>query len=118
MEKYEREIENKRIFQEKDEVLSYLAYYDRLTHMPDRHLFIENLDLQNKQCAVVCINLDDFRRINDNFGMTASDEFAVILIDNNTSQDIINFAGQVHSIFFEPINVDGKNEICFFSQAV
>ncbi len=137
MEKYEQEIENKRILQEKDEVLSYLAYYDRLTQMPNRHLFMENLEeniSQNKHCAVVCINLDDFRRINDNFGMTAGDEliktyaermenivgdnnfvarisgdeFAVILSDNNKSQDIINFAGQVQSIFFEPVNVDGK----------
>ncbi|MDE5834921.1 MAG: GGDEF domain-containing protein, partial [Ruminococcus sp.] len=38
----------------------------------------------------------------------SGDEFAVILSDNNKSQDIINFAGQVQSIFFEPVNVDGK----------
>ncbi|MDE6665629.1 MAG: hypothetical protein K2K14_05495 [Ruminococcus sp.] len=31
MEKYEQEIETRRVLQEKDEVLSYLAYYDRLT---------------------------------------------------------------------------------------
>lgn len=68
MEKYEQEIESKRILQEKDEVLSYLAYYDRLTQMPNRHLFMENFEdniNSDKQCAVVCINLDDFRRIND-----------------------------------------------------
>lgn len=68
MEKYEQEIENKRILQEKDEVLSYLAYYDRLTQLPNRHLFMENLEeniSQNKQCSVICINIDDFRRIND-----------------------------------------------------
>lgn len=137
MEKYEQEIENKRILQEKDEVLSYLAYYDRLTQMPNRHLFMENLEENitgNKQCAVVCVNLDDFRRINDDFGMTAGDElirtyatriekivgnddfaarisgdeFAVILSEKNTNQDIINFAGKIQNIFFEPVNVDGK----------
>lgn len=137
MEKYEQEIENKRILQEKDEVLSYLAYYDRLTQMPNRHLFMENLEeniSNNKQCAVVCINLDDFRRINDDFGMNAGDEliktyaeriektvgnddfaarisgdeFAVILGEKNTNQDIVNFAGQIQNVFLEPVNVDGK----------
>ncbi|MDE6780984.1 MAG: GGDEF domain-containing protein, partial [Ruminococcus sp.] len=76
MEKYEQEIESKRILQEKDEVLSYLAYYDRLTQMPNRHLFMENLEeniSQNKSCAVVCVNVDDFRKINEEFGMAAGD---------------------------------------------
>lgn len=137
MEKYEQEIESKRILQEKDEVLSYLAYYDRLTQMPNRHLFMENLEdniTNKKQCAVVCINLDDFRRINDDFGMSAGDElirtyaariekiagdnnfaarisgdeFAIILGPENNNQDIINFAGQIQNIFFEPVNVEGK----------
>lgn len=137
MEKYEQEIESKRILQEKDEVLSYLAYYDRLTQMPNRHLFMENLEdniINKKQCAVICINLDDFRRINDDFGMSAGDElirtyaariekiagdnnfaarisgdeFAIILGPENNNQDIINFAGQIQNIFFEPVNVEGK----------
>ena len=76
MEKYEQEIENKRILQEKDEELSYLAYYDRLTQMPNRHLFMENLEeniSQNTQCAVICINLDDFRRVNDIYGLATGD---------------------------------------------
>lgn len=137
MEKYEQEIESKRILQEKDEVLSYLAYYDRLTQMPNRHLFMENLEdniTNKKQCAVICINLDDFRRINDDFGMAAGDElirtyaariekiagdnnfaarisgdeFAIILGPENNNQDIINFAGQIQNIFFEPVNFEGK----------
>lgn len=137
MEKYEQEIESKRILQEKDEVLSYLAYYDRLTQMPNRHLFMENLEdniINKKQCVVICINLDDFRRINDDFGMSAGDElirtyagriekiagdnnfaarisgdeFAIILGPENNNQDIINFAGQIQNIFFEPVNVEGK----------
>ncbi|MDE6427165.1 MAG: GGDEF domain-containing protein [Ruminococcus sp.] len=137
MEKYEQEIENKRILQEKDEVLSYLAYYDRLTQMPNRHLFMENLEeniSQNTQCAVICINLDDFRRVNDIYGLATGDElikiyaerieeivsdndfaaritgdeFAIILGANNSNQDIINFVGRVQSIFNIPVTVDGN----------
>ena len=50
---YKQEFENKRILQEKDEILS--AYYDHLTQMPNRHLFMENLKeniSKNKQCAI------------------------------------------------------------------
>lgn len=138
MEKYEQEIENKRILQEKDEVLSYLAYYDRLTQMPNRHLFMEHLEesISNKKsCAVVSINLDDFRRINSDFGMSAGDqliktyaerieritgkndfcarisgdEFAVILDEKNDNQDIANFAMRIQNIFFEPVNIGDKS---------
>lgn len=136
MEKYEQEIESKRILQEKDEVLSYLAYYDRLTQMPNRHLFMENLEeniSQNKQCAIVCINLDDFRRVNDMYGLAVGDEliktyaerieeivseddfaaritgdeFAIILGAKNSNQDVISFVGRVQSIFNIPVTIDG-----------
>ena len=138
MEKYEQEIENKRILQEKDEVLSYLAYYDRLTQMPNRHLFMENLEENvsaNKQCAVVCINLDDFRRVNDMYGLAtgdelikvyaerieglvsdnefasriSGDEFGIILASNYSNQDIVNFIGRVQGIFNTPVNADGNS---------
>ncbi|MDE5861543.1 MAG: GGDEF domain-containing protein [Ruminococcus sp.] len=137
MEKYEQEIENKRILQEKDEVLSYLAYYDRLTQLPNRHLFMENLEeniSQNKQCSVICINIDDFRRINDIYGITTGDEliktyaerleeivigndfvaritgdeFAIILDSRESNQDIINFVGQVQKVFNIPVSVEGN----------
>lgn len=138
MDKYEQEIETRRVLQEKDEVLSYLAYYDRLTQMPNRHLFMENLEKDiesNKQCAVVCANLDDFRRVNDSFGMAAGDElikayaerieniageenfaarisgdgFAVILGAEKSSQDIIDFVGRIQGVFSEPVNINSKN---------
>lgn len=138
MEKYEQEIENKRILQEKDEVLSYLAYYDRLTQMPNRHLFMEHLEerISNKKSgAVVSINLDDFRRINSDFGMSAGDqliktyaekieritgkndfcarisgdEFAIILDEKNDNQDIANFTMRIQNIFFEPVKIDDKS---------
>lgn len=143
MKKYEQEIESKRILQEKDEVLSYLAYYDRLTQMPNRHLFMENLEeniSQNKQCAVVCINLDDFRKVNDIYGLVAGDEliktyakrieeivsdndfparitgdeFGIILGSNYSNQDVVNFVGKVQSIFNIPVTIDG-NAICVSS---
>ena len=137
MEKYEQEMETRRVLQEKDEVLSYLAYYDRLTQMPNRHLFMENLEKDisdNKQCTVICVNLDDFRQVNDTFGMAtgdemikayaeriekiageenfaariSGDEFAVILGAENSNQDVINFAVKIQGVFSEPVNINGN----------
>ncbi len=73
---YEQEIENNRIIKEKDEVLQYLAYYDRLTQMPNRHLFMEKLDenINNKSnCTIIYADIDDFKKINDGYGHSTGD---------------------------------------------
>ena len=76
-ESYQQAIENNRIIEEQGETLKYLAYYDRLTQLPNRHLFLENLEDQikkNGDCVVIYVDLDDFRRINDGYGHTTGDE--------------------------------------------
>lgn len=73
---YEQEIQNNRIIKEKDEVLQYLAYYDRLTQMPNRHLFMEKLDenINNKSnCTIIYADIDDFKKINDGYGHSTGD---------------------------------------------
>ncbi|MDE6833756.1 MAG: GGDEF domain-containing protein [Ruminococcus sp.] len=99
---------------------------------------MENLEeniTQQRQCTVICINLDNFRRINDIYGLTAGDElikayaerleeivsdndfvaritgdeFAVILDSRESNQDIINFVGKIQGIFNIPVNVEGNN---------
>lgn len=75
-ESYEQEIQNNRIIKEKDEVLQYLAYYDRLTQMPNRHLFMEKLDenINNKSnCTIIYADIDDFKKINDGYGHSTGD---------------------------------------------
>ena len=79
-ESYEQAIENNRIIQEKDEVLSYLAYYDRLTQMPNRHLFMENLEERAnnaEEYTIIYADIDNFRHINDTFGHGVGDELLV-----------------------------------------
>jgi diguanylate cyclase (GGDEF)-like protein len=58
-----------------------LAYYDDLTKLPNRHLFLEDLSWalkttkrHNEKLALLSIEIDNFDKINDTMGLSAGDE--------------------------------------------
>jgi diguanylate cyclase (GGDEF)-like protein/PAS domain S-box-containing protein len=66
---------------EKETKLEYLAYYDSLTGLANRSLFHERLvqyvsvaQSENSRLAVVVVNVDRFKIINDSLGRQAGDE--------------------------------------------
>ncbi|MCM1133525.1 MAG: GGDEF domain-containing protein [Ruminococcus flavefaciens] len=70
--------ETSRIIREKDEKLIYLAYYDVLTGLANRQLFVEQIDeiIGNNSEApftVVIADIDDFKRIIDAYGHNVGD---------------------------------------------
>lgn len=66
------------------EDLVYLAHYDALTNLPNRLLLISRLEhaierarRNQQQLAVLFLDLDDFKTVNDSYGHTIGDEVLV-----------------------------------------
>jgi diguanylate cyclase (GGDEF)-like protein/PAS domain S-box-containing protein len=65
----------------KEEKLTYVSYYDALTGLPNRQLFFDRLAqalhsarTERRQLAVMIIDLQRFKRINDTLGRHAGDQ--------------------------------------------
>ncbi|WP_404427997.1 diguanylate cyclase domain-containing protein [Ureibacillus chungkukjangi] len=73
-----RDITERKIFEEK---LNYMAFYDALTGIPNRRLFQEKLmqiiketNRYERKFAIIYMDIDDFKGINDMLGHDAGDE--------------------------------------------
>ena len=126
---------------EKEEKLNYLAYYDVLTGLANRTLFHERVDQHvydarraGRKLAVMLIDVDRFKTINDTLGRHAGDEilkgavrrmlqycsdpghlarinadrFAMVMPGVNTEQEVARrIEEQLRGCFGEPYRVDG-----------
>lgn len=83
---------------QKDE-LTYMAYYDILTGLYNRNYFVRLLseflrraESENCKVAVMFIDIDDFRRVNDGIGIIAGDDLVQLFgqyLTNLMNSDVI-----------------------------
>lgn len=71
-------------YKQTEESIRYRAYYDQLTALPNRSLFMDRAELALKQAnrlkefvGILFIDLDDFKKINDSFGHDAGDKYLI-----------------------------------------
>ncbi len=125
---------------EKDERIEYQASYDALTSLPNRSLFLDRLrtglstaDRSGARVALLCLNLNNFKHINDTYGYLAGDAilqeiarrlraltgsgdavarldgdmFAMMMTDPKDDQEIVKLTEQIQQLISTPIQFLG-----------
>jgi len=97
-----------------------LAYYDPLTKLPNRRLFTERLNhsvdiikRSHKIGALLFLDIDNFKRINDSLGHSAGDELLVELANRlssvvRTSDTLARIGGDEFVVLLEYVGDDNK----------
>lgn len=121
--------------------LAQLAHYDPVSKLPNRRLLEQRLHaslsrarLSETMCAVLFIDVDDFKRVNDSFGHAcgdellaligtrlnhyvrsgdtvarmSGDEFVVVLDDLSNVDDAVAAARKILGSFEIPFHLDGR----------
>ncbi|MCA1029756.1 EAL domain-containing protein [Bacillus timonensis] len=119
------------------EKINYLAYYDELTGLPNRRLFMKTLvDMveENRSFSIVNLDFDRFKRLNDLFGHAYGDKVLMeianrlkatlprdyqiarmggdefnIIIPRGRVQSISDVASKLVEQFREPLKVRGQD---------
>ena len=97
-----------------DQRLRLLTHYDSLTELPNRLLFYEYLTRacrQEERLALLYLDLDDFKRINENFGFDVGDDFIKVIAYRlqqciREGDTVSRLEGDEFGIILSPIHQD------------
>ena len=126
---------------QQEDLIHNLAYYDPLTQLPNRVLFEERvssripaLKRHNEKMALLFIDMDNFKNINDTLGHVigdkflisvaksikeilreqdtfarlGGDEFTILIEDIDSIVDLVPVADKIINKFSSPIEIEGK----------
>ncbi|MCI5222247.1 MAG: EAL domain-containing protein [Candidatus Electrothrix sp. AR4] len=101
---------------ESQKKLEYLSQHDTLTELPNRRLFIsrlkqaiEDAERSNQQVAVLFLDLDEFKQVNDTLGHDIGDQLLVkislrLAEHIQSSVTLARLGGDEFTLFIENIN--------------
>lgn len=128
--------------QKQEEQLKYFAYHDMLTGLPNRRLFSKQLDKaifmlseQHTPFALMLLDMDDFKQINDSYGheigdkviiefaarlqhsieerglvaRLGGDEFVILLCERADEVYVKTIAQQIKNMLREPVIIQHTN---------
>ena len=136
----EKKVAQKMLMEQKD-ILYYQAHHDSLTSLPNRMLFNERLEYglekakhKKTKLALLFIDLDQFKQINDSLGheigdrvltvvaerlkakirkkdtlaRLGGDEFVIIMEEYKKIKDLSSVAEKILEVLIQPIHVEGQ----------
>ena len=129
---------------ELEEQLTHQAFHDPLTGLPNRSLFLDRAELSStaslkrgRRVAVLLVDLDNFKTINDSLGYEAGDrvllavaerlenavgsrgttahfggdQFAVLLEDVTSAEDAVRVARGIEEVLRIPLDLEGLERL-------
>jgi diguanylate cyclase (GGDEF)-like protein/PAS domain S-box-containing protein len=112
------------------ERIRHLAHYDPLTNLPNRALFQDRLQMAAAQCkrrpavvAILYLDLDGFKAVNDEFGHDAGDELLKVVADRlsqciRDGDTLARLGGDEFAIIAEVHTANAVDEIKAIGQRI